>query len=246
MFFHRSAQSLPSLRLSLAAYAVVVLAGLPIGRAEPGPPPRPAPFSAALSAAEFSGAGLGKLTEAELQELNRLVRAHESGELARAREAARLAEAEAERVVREAKATAERHATAAAAAPAPSRSPAATSEPGQRSDGSGSRPRTICDRRSSTRRATRLPKPAASLIWSLSLVGWLAPETEATNRPRRVPRRQGVGPGCHHWPVSLARLTWLLVTATCAIGAVLLFVAGYQGYGVLAIVIGLAASINIR
>ncbi len=124
MFFHRSVRSLHLLRPNLAACAVVVLAGLPIGRVESGPPPRPAPFSAALSATEFSGAGLGKLTEAELQELNRLVRAHESGELARAREAARLAEAEAERVVREAKATAERHAAAGAAAtptPAPAR-----------------------------------------------------------------------------------------------------------------------------
>ncbi|MFM8761727.1 MAG: hypothetical protein ACKOQ0_01745 [Solirubrobacterales bacterium] len=46
--------------------------------------------------------------------------------------------------------------------------------------------------------------------------------------------------------MSLARMTWLLVTATCAVGAILLFLAGYQGYGVLAIVIGLAASINIR
>lgn len=44
----------------------------------------------------------------------------------------------------------------------------------------------------------------------------------------------------------LARLTWILVTATCAAGALLLFLAGYQGYGVLAIVIGLAAAINIR
>ena len=44
----------------------------------------------------------------------------------------------------------------------------------------------------------------------------------------------------------LARLTWLLVTAMCAVGAVLLFVSGYQGYGVLAIITGLAAAINIR
>lgn len=124
MFFYRSVRSLHLFRPSLAAYAVVVLAGLPIGRAESGPPPRPAPFSAALSATEFSGAGLGKLTEAELQELNRLVRAHESGELARVREAARLAEAEAERVVREAKATAERHAAATAAGAAATPTPA--------------------------------------------------------------------------------------------------------------------------
>lgn len=64
--------------------------------------------------------------------------------------------------------------------------------------------------------------------------------------PAAVAAKHGVGRGCHHCRVSLARLTWLLVTATCAIGAVLLFVAGYQGYGVLAIVIGLAASINVR
>lgn len=46
--------------------------------------------------------------------------------------------------------------------------------------------------------------------------------------------------------MTLARLTWLFVTAICAVGAVLLFISGYQGYGVLAIVTGLAASINIR
>lgn len=56
----------------------------------------------------------------------------------------------------------------------------------------------------------------------------------------------GVSPGCDHSSVSLARLTWILVTAACAIGAVLLFLAGYQGYGVLAIIIGIAAAINIR
>lgn len=46
--------------------------------------------------------------------------------------------------------------------------------------------------------------------------------------------------------MTLARLTWILVTAACAIGTVLLFLAGYQGYGVLAIIIGMAAAINIR
>lgn len=46
--------------------------------------------------------------------------------------------------------------------------------------------------------------------------------------------------------MTVPRLTWLLVTAVCAIGALLLFLSGYQGYGVLAIIIGLAAAINIR
>lgn len=46
--------------------------------------------------------------------------------------------------------------------------------------------------------------------------------------------------------MTLTRLTWIVVTAACVIGSVLLFVAGYQGYGVLAIIIGFAAAINIR
>lgn len=46
--------------------------------------------------------------------------------------------------------------------------------------------------------------------------------------------------------MTLARLTWIFVTFLCAVGALLLFLAGYQGYGVLAIIIGLAAAINIR
>lgn len=114
------------LRVSFATCAAAALAGLPVGRAESGPPPRPAPFSSALSPAEFSGAGLGKLTEAELQELNRLVRAHESGELARAREAARRAEVDAARAIHEAEAAAARRVAAAEATPAatPTKPPA--------------------------------------------------------------------------------------------------------------------------
>jgi hypothetical protein len=120
MFFHRSAWLLLRLSLRLATCAAVAFAGLTLGRAESSPTPRPAPFSSALSPAEFSGAGLSKLTDAELQELNRLVRAHESGELVRAREAARRAEEEAARAVRDA--TAERRiAETATTPPAPAR-----------------------------------------------------------------------------------------------------------------------------
>ncbi len=46
--------------------------------------------------------------------------------------------------------------------------------------------------------------------------------------------------------MTLTRIAWSLTVGTCLIGAVLLFVAGYQGYGVLAIVVGAAAAINLR
>lgn len=76
-----------------------------------------APFSAALTPAEFAGAGLTKLSPAELEELNRLIRAHESGELTRAREAARKAEADAARALHEAHVAAEKQAARAATEP---------------------------------------------------------------------------------------------------------------------------------
>lgn len=73
------------------------------------------PFSTALTSKEFAGAGLAKLSPAELAELDRLIRAHESGELARAREAARKAEAEATRALQQARAAAEKQPTRATA-----------------------------------------------------------------------------------------------------------------------------------
>lgn len=46
--------------------------------------------------------------------------------------------------------------------------------------------------------------------------------------------------------MTLARIAWLTTVATCLVAAVLLFIAGYQGYGALAIVVGAAAGINVR
>ena len=46
--------------------------------------------------------------------------------------------------------------------------------------------------------------------------------------------------------MTLSRIAWLVTVGTCLIGAVLLFVAGYQGYGVLALFVGAAAAINVR
>ena len=45
--------------------------------------------------------------------------------------------------------------------------------------------------------------------------------------------------------MTLSRIAWLVTVGTCLIGAVLLFVAGYQGYGVLALFVGAAAAINV-
>ncbi len=46
--------------------------------------------------------------------------------------------------------------------------------------------------------------------------------------------------------MTLSRIAWLVTVGTCLVGAVLLFVSGYQGYGVLSIFVGAAAAINVR
>ncbi|HVP01501.1 MAG TPA: hypothetical protein VMT10_02940 [Solirubrobacteraceae bacterium] len=45
--------------------------------------------------------------------------------------------------------------------------------------------------------------------------------------------------------VQLSRIAWLVTVGICLVGAVMLFLAGYQGYGVLSICVGIAAAINL-
>jgi hypothetical protein len=45
--------------------------------------------------------------------------------------------------------------------------------------------------------------------------------------------------------VPLNRIAWLATVAAALITAVLLFVSGYNGYGALAIAVGLCAAINL-
>jgi hypothetical protein len=45
--------------------------------------------------------------------------------------------------------------------------------------------------------------------------------------------------------VSLNRIAWVVTVGVCLVGALLLFVAGYQGYGVLALAVGAAAAGNL-
>jgi hypothetical protein len=44
----------------------------------------------------------------------------------------------------------------------------------------------------------------------------------------------------------LQRIAWLVTVAAALITAILLFVSGYNGYGALAIAVGLSAAINLR
>lgn len=105
-----------TLRLSLTL--MIAAAGVGLHGADISSSPSQATrFSTALTPAEFAGAGLTKLSPAELEELNRLIRAHESGELTRAREAARKAEADAARALHEAHVAAEKQAARAATEP---------------------------------------------------------------------------------------------------------------------------------
>ena len=46
--------------------------------------------------------------------------------------------------------------------------------------------------------------------------------------------------------MTLSRIAWLTTVGICLVSAILLFVAGYQGYGALSIVVGAAAAINVR
>lgn len=45
---------------------------------------------------------------------------------------------------------------------------------------------------------------------------------------------------------SLNRITWIMTVTACLVLMVLLLVAGYQGYGALALAIGASAAINLR
>jgi len=45
--------------------------------------------------------------------------------------------------------------------------------------------------------------------------------------------------------MSLDRIAWIVTVAVCLLGSILLFIAGYQGYGALAIAVGAAAGTNI-
>jgi hypothetical protein len=46
--------------------------------------------------------------------------------------------------------------------------------------------------------------------------------------------------------VPLKRIAWLLTVVAALITALLLFLAGYNGYGALAIAVGASAAINLR
>jgi hypothetical protein len=45
--------------------------------------------------------------------------------------------------------------------------------------------------------------------------------------------------------VPLSRIAWLVTVGICLVTAVILFLSGYQGYGAVAIAIGLAAALNL-
>ena len=47
-------------------------------------------------------------------------------------------------------------------------------------------------------------------------------------------------------PVPLNRIAWAVTVAAAFITALLLFLAGYNGYGALAIAVGASAAINLR
>ena len=46
--------------------------------------------------------------------------------------------------------------------------------------------------------------------------------------------------------MSLERIAWSVTVGTCLLACVMLLLSGYQGYGALAAVVGLAAAVNLR
>jgi hypothetical protein len=62
---------------------------------------------------------------------------------------------------------------------------------------------------------------------------------DASSATGPVPIRQDAG-------VPLQRIAWLVTVAAALITALLLFVSGYNGYGALAIAVGISAAINLR
>ena len=45
--------------------------------------------------------------------------------------------------------------------------------------------------------------------------------------------------------MSLARVSWMIVVAVCAIASLGSFIAGYAGYGTVVAAVGVAASVNL-
>jgi len=45
--------------------------------------------------------------------------------------------------------------------------------------------------------------------------------------------------------VTLARASWIITVAVCAIAAILFAISGYTGYAITLVAIGLAASVNL-
>ena len=45
--------------------------------------------------------------------------------------------------------------------------------------------------------------------------------------------------------MSLARVSWLIVVALCAVASLGSFIAGYAGYGAVVAAVGLAAAVNL-
>lgn len=46
--------------------------------------------------------------------------------------------------------------------------------------------------------------------------------------------------------MSLERIAWSVTIGICLIAGVTLLIGGYQGYGALSFVVGLAAAVNLR
>jgi hypothetical protein len=45
--------------------------------------------------------------------------------------------------------------------------------------------------------------------------------------------------------MTLARASWIIVVAACAIAAILFAISGYTGYAITLVAIGLAAGVNL-
>jgi len=83
----------------------------------------------------------------------------------------------------------------------------------------------------------------ASTSWDFVTAIWLLALQESPGDATSATGSVAIGEDC---PVPLQRVAWLVTVLAALITALLLFVSGYNGYGALAIAVGVCAAINLR
>jgi hypothetical protein len=62
---------------------------------------------------------------------------------------------------------------------------------------------------------------------------------------RTVAARRTIGRAWKDGGVTIGRIAWLVTVLVCVVAGVALLLSGYQGYGAVVLVVGVAAAINL-